>query len=50
MKTTDKNGKQQEKIFIRSGNSSQEIDTLIEKNNYISFRFNGERNNQKMIF
>ena len=45
MKTTDKNGKQQEKFFIRSGNSSQEIDTLTEINNYINVRFNKEKKN-----
>ncbi|MCF6269037.1 MAG: ATP-binding protein [Melioribacteraceae bacterium] len=39
-KTTDKNGNKMEKFYIRSGNSSQEISTLTEINNYIGVRFN----------
>lgn len=40
LKTADKNGAKIEKFFIRSGNSSQEITTLTEINNYIGVRFN----------
>lgn len=43
LKTTDKNGKQIEKFFVRSGNSSQEINSLTEINNYINVRFNKEK-------
>ena len=39
LKTTDKNGTKIEKFYIRSGNSSQEITTLTEINNYIGVRF-----------
>jgi len=39
LKTADKNGAKIEKFFIRSGNSSQEITTLTEINNYIGVRF-----------
>ena len=42
LKTTDKNGKQIEKFYIRSGNSSQEIASLSEINNYINVRFTKE--------
>lgn len=44
LKTADKNGKQFEKFFVRSGNSSQEINSLTEINNYINVRFNNEKN------
>lgn len=44
LKTADKNGKQFEKFYVRSGNSSQEINTLTEINNYITVRFNSEKN------
>ena len=43
LKTTDKNGKHIEKFFVRSGNSSQEITSLTEINNYINVRFNKEK-------
>ncbi|MEN8193126.1 MAG: ATP-binding protein [Bacteroidota bacterium] len=43
LKTTDKNGKQLEKFYIRSGNSSQEITSLSEINNYINVRFKEEK-------
>lgn len=43
LKSADKNGKQIEKFFVRSGNSSQEIDSLTEINNYINVRFNVEK-------
>ncbi len=39
LKTTDKNGNKIEKFYIRSGNSSQQITTLTEINNYIGARF-----------
>ena len=39
LKTTDKNGNKIEKFYIRSGNSSQQITTLTEINNYIGVRF-----------
>ncbi len=39
LKTTDKNGTKIEKFYIRSGNSSQQITTLTEINNYIGVRF-----------
>jgi predicted HTH transcriptional regulator len=39
LKTADKNGSKIEKFYIRSGNSSQEIKTLTEINNYIGVRF-----------
>ena len=39
-KTKDKDGKNLEKFFIRSGNSSQEITSLSEVNTYINARFN----------
>ncbi|MCK5457933.1 MAG: ATP-binding protein, partial [Melioribacteraceae bacterium] len=45
LKTTDKNGKQLEKFYVRSGNSSQEINSLTEINNYINARFNREKKN-----
>ena len=45
LKTTDKNGKQLEKFYVRSGNSSQEINSLTEINNYLNARFNKEKNN-----
>lgn len=45
LKTTDKSGKQLEKFYVRSGNSSQEINSLTEINNYITVRFNSEKNN-----
>ncbi|VAX21968.1 hypothetical protein MNBD_IGNAVI01-385 [hydrothermal vent metagenome] len=44
LKTTDKNGKQIEKFYVRSGNSSQEIGSLTEINDYIKVRFNSENN------
>jgi hypothetical protein len=44
LKTTDKNGNQLEKFYVRSGNSSQEINSLTEINNYINVRFNRESN------
>lgn len=44
LKTTDKNGKPIEKFYVRSGNSSQEIESLTEINNYIKVRFNSEIN------
>ena len=44
LKTTDKNGNQLEKFYVRSGNSSQEINSLTEINNYINVRFNRENN------
>jgi hypothetical protein len=37
--TTDKNGKRTEKFYVRSGNSSQEIQSLKEITEYISRRF-----------
>lgn len=40
LKTTDNNGNKIEKFFIRSGNSSQQIKSLSEINNYINARFN----------
>jgi len=40
IKTKDKDGKNLEKFFIRSGNSSQEITSLSEINRYIDARFN----------
>ncbi len=42
LKTSDKNGKPIEKFYVRSGNSSQEIESLTEINNYIKVRFNSE--------
>lgn len=39
LETTDKNGNKIEKFHIRSGNSSQEITTLTEINNYLGVRF-----------
>lgn len=39
LKTTDRNGNKIEKFYIRSGNSSQEITTLTEINNYLGVRF-----------
>lgn len=35
----DKNGQKVEKFYVRSGNSSQEISTLAEINDYINSRF-----------
>ena len=42
LKTSEKNGNKIEKFYIRSGNSSQEITTLTEINNYIRVRFKKE--------
>lgn len=43
LKTIDKNGRKIEKFYIRSGNSSQEITTLSEINNYIDVRFKSDK-------
>ena len=40
IKTKNKNGQIEEKFFVRSGNSSQEIKSIIEINDYINTRFN----------
>ena len=40
LKVKDKNGKQDEKFYVRSGNSSQEIESMAEINDYINKRFN----------
>ncbi len=40
IKTKNKNGQIVEKFFVRSGNSSQEINSVIEINDYINTRFN----------
>ncbi len=40
IKTKNKNGQTEEKFFVRSGNSSQEIKSAIEINDYINSRFN----------
>ena len=39
LKVKDKNGKQNEKFYVRSGNSSQEIESMAEINDYINKRF-----------
>ena len=39
LKVKDKNGKQDEKFYVRSGNSSQEISSMAEVNDYINKRF-----------
>ncbi len=39
LKVKDKNGKQDEKFYVRSGNSSQEIVSMAEVNDYINKRF-----------
>ena len=39
--TTDKNGNKTERFYVRSGNSSQEIQSLKEITGYISTRFPG---------
>jgi hypothetical protein len=39
LKTKDKNGQYIEKFYVRSGNSSQEIKTISEINEYINSRF-----------
>jgi hypothetical protein len=39
LKTKDKNGQQIEKFYVRSGNSSQQISSLKEINDYIRRRF-----------
>lgn len=39
LKVKDKNGKQDEKFYVRSGNSSQEIVSMAEINDYINKRF-----------
>jgi len=39
LKTKDKNGQSIEKLYVRSGNSSQEIKTISEINDYINSRF-----------
>jgi predicted HTH transcriptional regulator len=39
MQTMDKNGNKSERFYVRSGNSSQEIRSLKEINEYISRRF-----------
>ncbi|RLD40755.1 MAG: hypothetical protein DRI86_14680 [Bacteroidetes bacterium] len=40
LKTKNKNGQLIEKFYVRSGNSSQEIKTISEINEYINSRFN----------
>ncbi len=40
MKIKNKNGQTEEKFFVRSGNSSQEIKSVIDINDYINTRFN----------
>ena len=39
LKVKDRNGKQDEKFYVRSGNSSQEIVSLADINDYINKRF-----------
>ncbi len=39
LKVKDKNGKQDEKFYVRSGNSSQEIESMADINDYINKRF-----------
>ena len=39
LKVKDKNGKQDEKFYVRSGNSSQEISSMSEITDYINKRF-----------
>ena len=39
MKTKNKQGQMMEKFYVRSGNSSQEITSLTEVNEYINERF-----------
>ena len=39
LKVKDKNGKQDEKFYVRSGNSSQEIVSMAEINDYVNKRF-----------
>ena len=39
LKYKNKNGQIEEKFFVRSGNSSQEIDSIAEINDYINTRF-----------
>ncbi len=39
LKTKDKNGQMSEKFYVRSGNSSQKIDSLKDINDYIFDRF-----------
>ncbi len=39
LKTKDKNGQTSEKFYVRSGNSSQQIDSLKDINDYIFDRF-----------
>ena len=40
LKFKNKNGQTEEKFFVRSGNSSQEITSIAEINDYINSRFN----------
>ncbi|MCK5637859.1 MAG: hypothetical protein KAH67_04060, partial [Flavobacteriaceae bacterium] len=39
LKYKNKNGQVEEKFFVRSGNSSQEIKSIAEINDYINTRF-----------
>jgi len=39
LKFKNKNGQTEEKFFVRSGNSSQEIDSIAEINDYLNSRF-----------
>ena len=39
LKVKDRNGKQDEKFYVRSGNSSHEISSMAEVNDYINKRF-----------
>jgi len=39
IKTKNKNGQAEEKFYVRSGNSSQEIKSIVEINDYINSRF-----------
>jgi hypothetical protein len=39
LKVRDKNGKQDEKFYVRSGNSSHEIHSMAEINDYVNKRF-----------
>ena len=39
LKYTNKNGQVEEKFYVRSGNSSHEIESIAEINDYINTKF-----------
>lgn len=45
---TDNKGRQSEAFFIRSGNTSQKVESLTEINNYISQRFSKKSNSDSL--